>query len=97
MELPRDWSDLTGASSGIGRATALALARKGAKLMLCSRDANSLENAADQCRSYGVSVHAQAVDVAGTRLPRRFEVAHLPLMGGSMFGLTVPQSLPSVA
>ena len=55
---------ITGASSGIGRATAVACARKGAKLILCSRDRESLDNAADDCRSHGVNVQAQPADVA---------------------------------
>ncbi|HEX2216279.1 MAG TPA: SDR family oxidoreductase [Xanthobacteraceae bacterium] len=44
---------ITGASSGIGRATALAFARKRARLALVSREAAGLESAADECRAVG--------------------------------------------
>jgi short-subunit dehydrogenase len=68
MPLSPEWSDrvivITGASSGIGKAAALACARMGAKLMLCSRNTEALDTVADQCRSHGVNVHAQTVDIA---------------------------------
>jgi short-subunit dehydrogenase len=68
MKSQGEWSDrvivITGASSGIGRATALACAHNRAKLVLCARDANSLEEAANECRSQGSEVQAQPLDVA---------------------------------
>ena len=41
---------VTGAASGIGRATALNLARRGARLALTDRNAEQLERTAQQCR-----------------------------------------------
>ncbi|HXK40343.1 MAG TPA: SDR family NAD(P)-dependent oxidoreductase [Candidatus Paceibacterota bacterium] len=71
MRTSREWSDrvivITGASSGIGRATALACAHREAKLALCARDANSLDAAANECRSHGSEVQAQTVDVGRSR------------------------------
>lgn len=44
---------LTGASSGIGRVTARAMARRGARLAVVARRAALLESLADECRSDG--------------------------------------------
>jgi short-subunit dehydrogenase len=44
---------IAGASSGIGRATALAFAREGAKLVLAARRAELLEEVAEECESAG--------------------------------------------
>jgi NADP-dependent 3-hydroxy acid dehydrogenase YdfG len=55
---------LTGASSGIGRATALSFASRGARLVLAARDEASLSAVAEECRStYGASALAVATDV----------------------------------
>lgn len=55
---------ITGASSGIGRATALAMATKGAALALLARDEEALGRVADVCRARGATVLAEPVDVA---------------------------------
>ena len=44
---------VTGAASGIGRATALAFAEHGAELVLVDRDADSLEDAAREVQASG--------------------------------------------
>ena len=55
---------LTGASSGIGAATARALAREGARLSLVARRASALQALADELRrDWGAEVHWAAVDV----------------------------------
>lgn len=46
---------ITGASSGIGRATALLLAAEGASLVLLARGRSALEATADQCRAAGAA------------------------------------------
>lgn len=56
---------ITGAASGIGRATALAAGARGAELFLTDRDAAGLESAAAEIRAVGGTVtHFAAADVA---------------------------------
>jgi len=55
---------ITGASSGIGRALALAYARDGASLFLLGRDKTRLEATAQACRAAGASeVETRVADV----------------------------------
>jgi len=54
---------ITGASSGIGRALAEALAAPGVTLHLSGRDATRLEAVAQACRARGAMVQARIVDV----------------------------------
>jgi NADP-dependent 3-hydroxy acid dehydrogenase YdfG len=55
---------ITGASSGIGRATSLALAREGACLALAARSAAALESLADEARRLGVEALPIPTDVS---------------------------------
>jgi short-subunit dehydrogenase len=55
---------ITGASSGIGRALAIAYAKDGASLVLLGRDVGRLDNAASTCRAAGaVDVETHIADV----------------------------------
>src|SRR3981189_676260 len=54
---------VTGASSGIGRAIALHLARDGARVFLTGRDAERLEEAARMIRREGGSASIEAFDL----------------------------------
>jgi 3-oxoacyl-[acyl-carrier protein] reductase len=54
---------VTGASRGIGFAVATSLARMGAKVSMCARDAKRLEKAADELQRGGAKVLAVALDV----------------------------------
>jgi NAD(P)-dependent dehydrogenase (short-subunit alcohol dehydrogenase family) len=56
---------ITGAASGIGRATAIAAAARGARLFLTDIDAAGLESAAAEVRSAGGTVeYAKALDIS---------------------------------
>jgi short-subunit dehydrogenase len=55
---------LTGASEGIGRALALALASAGARVALAARDRGRLESLAQECRARGAEAVAVPTDVS---------------------------------
>jgi short-subunit dehydrogenase len=55
---------VTGGSSGLGRATAVALATAGADVAVLARDAGELEQTADQVRAHGRRATAVPLDLA---------------------------------
>ncbi|MCH5597518.1 SDR family oxidoreductase [Niabella ginsengisoli] len=55
---------ITGASSGIGKATAEAFAKQGANLILAARGQQALEATAATCRLFGVKAKAVPTDVS---------------------------------
>ena len=55
---------ITGAGSGIGRATALLCARRGARLVICDLSEAGLKDTAEAARALGGEVFAQTVDVS---------------------------------
>jgi 3-oxoacyl-[acyl-carrier protein] reductase len=64
---------VTGASRGIGHATAAAFAREGVRLAICSRSADTLAIVADEMRALGAAdVIAVALDVRDTAAVRAF-------------------------
>ena len=63
MDLKDKTVVITGASSGIGRATALEMARRGANVVLAARRRERLEEVASQWRALGVSALPVVTDV----------------------------------
>lgn len=61
---PNTVAVITGASSGIARATAIAFARQGASVVLAARHAGSLEQAARECEQAGGRALPVPTDVA---------------------------------
>lgn len=72
---------ITGASSGIGRATALRFAREGASLVLAGRNEGALQEVAGLVRKAGVGTVTQRTDVS-----REAEVERLIEMALATFG-----------
>ncbi len=71
---------VTGASRGIGKATALAFAREGASLVLVAQGAEALEATAGEIRwATGATVTTLAADLAGPDEPARLSGAAPPV------------------
>ncbi len=66
---------VTGASSGIGRATAEGFARRGARVLLLARSAERLEAVADGIRKAGGDAATFAIDLADTAAVARLAEA----------------------
>ncbi|WP_235578299.1 SDR family oxidoreductase [Pseudorhodoferax sp. Leaf267] len=73
---------ITGASSGIGRATALAFARQRARVVLAARNPEALELVAAQCMRLGAQALVVPTDVADAKAVRALAAAALRRFGG---------------
>ena len=70
------------ASQGLGKAVAMGLAREGARVAICARNAAVLDAAADDIRrETGAEVLAQAADVTDCAQIRRFSAATVERFG----------------
>lgn len=67
---------ITGASSGLGAALALALSNSATRLLLTGRDAERLRQVAHSCESRGAAVVAETIDVGDRARMRAFASAY---------------------
>jgi short-subunit dehydrogenase len=92
---------ITGASSGIGQALALACAAPGVRLHLCGRDAARLAAMADAARAAGATVAAAVLDVADAPATEAWVRAAAPLdlvvANAGIGGGTGPEATESAA
>jgi short-subunit dehydrogenase len=73
---------ITGASSGIGAATAIAFARQGCRLVLGARGKAGLEDVARRCRAAGGTVEIRTVDVTDADAVAAFAADAHGALGG---------------
>ncbi len=88
---------ISGASSGIGAATALACARAGMHVALCARRDDKLRDVAERCRALGVKAFTMSVDVADAAACQAFIERAAGDLGGlysvyanAGYGLEIP-------
>jgi len=72
---------VTGGTEGIGRATALRLAREGAKVAICARRQQPLDQAAAEMKKAGAEVLAVAADMSKSADVERFMKAVVERFG----------------
>ncbi len=82
LELQGKVALVTGASRGIGRGIAQALAREGCDLAICARGQEALEEAAETLRGEGVRVVARAMDLTEPEAGGEFVAAAVEAFGG---------------
>ena len=82
MNLRHKTALVTGASRGIGRAIALALAKEGCKVMLAARSKSDLEKVAQEIQNSGGNASAVVVDMRDEKSIREMIGATVKQFGG---------------
>src|SRR5438445_3004881 len=73
---------VTGASRGLGLAIATLLAERGARLVICGRDGETLNKAAWRLRDLGAEVHPVRCDLAEGDAAQKLVAEAVHLYGG---------------
>src|SRR5258708_4841040 len=73
---------VTAGSKGLGRASAMALAEEGAKVVICARGAEALGATADDIAAEGGEVLTVVADVTDPDTPARLVTAAVERFGG---------------
>jgi short-subunit dehydrogenase len=73
---------ITGASSGIGKATAIAFAEHGAHVVLAARRSEALDATAEACRRHGVQALVVPTDTADADAVERLATRAIERLGG---------------
>ena len=81
MEIRGKAALVTGASSGIGRDTAIDLARRGARVAICARRVDRLEETLVECRRHAPASRAYPCDVRDREQIRRTAAAAVADLG----------------
>ena len=81
MEIRGKAALVTGASSGIGRDTAIDLARRGARVAICARRVDRLEETLAECRKHAPASRAYPCDVRDREQIRRTAAAAVADLG----------------
>jgi 3-oxoacyl-[acyl-carrier protein] reductase len=82
MEIRSKVACITGASKGIGKETALALAHEGAAIAISARSKDLLERTAEEAQSYGVNVFSFVGDMSVEDDIKRFISETVNELGG---------------
>ena len=96
---------ITGAGQGIGKATAIAFAREGARIAICGRNPAPLEMAATELRAIGAQVVAATCDVTNegqvsdfvTAVIREFQHIDFLINNAGLLGPSGPLAKVSAA
>lgn len=75
MEIAGKAAIVTGASSGIGKDAAIDLARRGARVAICARRADKLDQALHECRKYSPDSRAYPCDLRERRQIHEMAIA----------------------
>ena len=82
MEIRNKVACITGASKGIGKETALALAHKGASIAISARSRDFLERTAEEAESYGIKVFSFVGDMSVENDIKEFISETISQLGG---------------